>query len=472
MPKIFIAKLLILFFFHRILFSQDVLIKPLSSNINSIGAEINFVKINDTLAYFTKISEENNMLKSQIYRTRFINETWHTPSLSKYNFFSRSTANIFFGSKKEVVLNVTDVTTNNYTLIYIDDYKDTSFVEVFKDSYNKNLNTQPIIVNHNKIKALYFVSDREGGFGGLDIWVSIIDERGNFGVPINAGSQINTSFDEITPFYNKYENKLYFSSNKDSGQGGFDIYKSEGELNLWGEPEGVKKLNSKQDEMYLTFFNSTSGYFSSNRAGAKFESMEFCCNDIFSFKYNQQDTPSTNLKSYLPINLYFHNDEPDCCTLSTKTNKTYKESYIDYFMMQSDYERYNKKAEIFFRDSLRNNYNKLNLFLEELLDEIQKDIYIEIQVKGYSSPLYNEIYNLNLSKRRISSLVNYLLEFKGGALKKHFDTKKIIITQIPFGESMSPAEINDKITEKQHSIYGLNAMLQRKIEIVNILFKK
>ena len=82
--------------------------------------------------------------------------------------------------------------------------------------------------------------------------------------------------------------------------------------------------------------------------------------------------------------------------------------------MQSDYERYNKKAEIFFRDSLRYNYNKLNLFLEELLDEIQKDIYIEIQIKGYSSPLYNETYNLNLSKRRISSLVNYLLEFKGG----------------------------------------------------------
>ena len=126
-------------------------------------------------------------------------------------------------------------------------------LKFLKDSYNKNLNTQAIIVNHNKIKALYFVSDREGGFGGLDIWVSIIDERGNFGVPINAGSQINTSFDEITPFYNKNENKLYFSSNKDSGQGGFDIYKSEGELNLWGEPEAVKKLNSKQDEMYLTF---------------------------------------------------------------------------------------------------------------------------------------------------------------------------------------------------------------------------
>ena len=220
MPKIFIAKLLILFFFHRIIFSQDVLIKPLSSNINSVGAEINFVKINDTLAYFTKISEENNMLKSQIYITRFINETWHTPSLSKYNFFSRSTANIFFGSKKEVVLNVTDVKTNNYSLVYIDDYKDTSFVEIFKDSYNKNLNTQAIIVNHNKIKALYFVSDREGGFGGLDIWVSIIDERGNFGVPINAGSQINILLTKSHLFIIKMKTNYIFLQIKILDKGG------------------------------------------------------------------------------------------------------------------------------------------------------------------------------------------------------------------------------------------------------------
>ena len=73
------------------------------------------------------------------------------------------------------------------------------------------------------------------------------------------------------------------------------------------------------------------------------------------------------LNIYLPINLYFHNDEPDCCTLSTKTEKTYKDSYIDYFMMQSDYESYNKNIEFFFSDSLQNNYNKVNLFLEKLL---------------------------------------------------------------------------------------------------------
>lgn len=472
MPKIFIINLVIFLFLQKTLFSQDILVKPLSLNVNSIGAEINFFKTNDTLAYFTKISEENNNIKSHIYYTHFVNGKWLAAERSKYNSFGSNTANIFIGDTKEVVLNTTDLITNNYILVYMQEDKDTSFYKIFNEPFNNDLNTQAIIVKHNNTKALYFVSNRKGGVGGLDIWVSIINKEGNFGVPINAGNQINTSFDEITPFYNKYDKNIYFSSNKEGGKGGFDIYKSEGMLNLWKEVENIKELNTEQDEMYLTFFNSSSGYFSSNRTGAQFESKEFCCNDIFSFDYIYKDTSSKKLEKHLPINLYFHNDEPDCCTLSTETKKTYKESYIDYFMMQSDYERYNKNAGFFFQDSLKENYNKLNIFLEELLQELPKKAYLEIQIKGYSSPLYSDKYNLNLSKRRISSVINYLLDFRGGTLKKYFDMKKLIITQIPFGESLSPAETNDKKTEKQHSIYGTKAMLQRKIEIVNILYKK
>ena len=65
--------------------------------------------------------------------------------------------------------------------------------------------------------AMYFVSDREGGFGGLDIWLSVIDNDGNFGVPINAGSKINTPANEITPFYNKHDKMLYFHLTKKMG---------------------------------------------------------------------------------------------------------------------------------------------------------------------------------------------------------------------------------------------------------------
>ena len=98
--------------------------------------------------------------------------------------------------------------------------------------------------------------------------------------------------------------------------------------------------------------------------------------------------------------------------------------------------------------------------------------FLEIQIRGYSSPLFSDKYNLNLSKRRISSFINYLLQYNDGAFNKYYNSKKLLISQLPFGESMSSKEINDNIKEKEHSIYGINAMLERKIEIINVLYKK
>ena len=196
------------------MFCQEVLIKPLSSTINSVGAEINFIKKNDTLAYFTKIIEDNNSIKSNIYTTTFNDGQWSVPLIGKYNYQGSSSANIFISDSNEVLLNLTDLRSDSCKLAYITKHNTSSFYEVFQNEPKNKLKTQATIGIHSNIKALYFVSDRKGGFGGLDIWVSIIDEKGNFGIPINAGNKINSSFDEITPFYNKYDQKYIFLQTK------------------------------------------------------------------------------------------------------------------------------------------------------------------------------------------------------------------------------------------------------------------
>ena len=60
----------------------------------------------------------------------------------------------------------------------------------------------------------------------------------------------------------------------------------------------------------------------------------------FSFEYPKKEQDSIVLlqktHEYLPLSLYFHNDEPDCCTMKTTTEKTYKDSYIDYFQMKEN----------------------------------------------------------------------------------------------------------------------------------------
>ena len=94
----------------------------------------------------------------------------------------------------------------------------------------------------------------------------------------------------------------------------------------------MEQLNSDQDDLYMTFYDENTGYFASNRKGAKFETNEYCCNDIFSFQYPSSFSDSVkrlaSIEEHLPLALYFHNDQPDPNTMSITTNKSYKETYL------------------------------------------------------------------------------------------------------------------------------------------------
>ena len=116
-------------------------------------------------------------------------------------------------------------------------------------------------------QRLYFSSDRPGGLGGTDIYVSTW-ENGKWGEPANLGAEVNTKGNELFPFVDERGN-IYFSSDGRPGLGGLDIYyttltpdgkKGQVTRNL-GEP-----LNSAKDDFgIVTDADRMSGYFSSNR---------------------------------------------------------------------------------------------------------------------------------------------------------------------------------------------------------------
>ena len=83
--------------------------------------------------------------------------------------------------------------------------------------------------SHFNKDVLYFVSDREGGKGKMDIWYSIIDKNGSYTHPQNLVT-INTAEDDITPNFHSSSNTFYFSSNGYLSMGGFDIYSSHIEI--------------------------------------------------------------------------------------------------------------------------------------------------------------------------------------------------------------------------------------------------
>lgn len=138
--------------------------------------------------------------------------------------------------------------------------------------------TQPSVRIDDKLMFLYFVSDRPGGEGGLDIWMSSFNKNMVFSTPVNAG--INTAYDDITPYYHGTTKTLFFSSNGREGFGGFDLYKNQGD-NI--ENLGAGYNSSYNDIYYYLNEEGTKAYLSSNRLGSNFtdETYETCCYDIY-----------------------------------------------------------------------------------------------------------------------------------------------------------------------------------------------
>ncbi len=110
----------------------------------------------------------------------------------------------------------------------------------------------PHIVENGNNEILYFASDRPDGFGGMDIWYTtrrIDSDEFDFSFPRNAGTEINTIGDEITPFYDPQQRSLFFSSNGHPTMGGFDIFRSNGETVNWKKPENLRQpVNSPADD--------------------------------------------------------------------------------------------------------------------------------------------------------------------------------------------------------------------------------
>lgn len=137
------------------------------------------------------------------------------------------------------------------------------------------------------LDKLYFVSDRPGGKGGLDIWFATIFKDGTFDEPFNF-EPANTISDEVTPFFHFPSLTLYFSTNGQPTFGGYDIYKTSFFGGKWAKPVHLPApINSSYDDIYYWSNDAgTEGYFSSNRLGSNVLEPEFeaCCNDIYSFK--------------------------------------------------------------------------------------------------------------------------------------------------------------------------------------------
>jgi hypothetical protein len=119
---------------------------------------------------------------------------------------------------------------------------------------------------------IYFSSDRKGGFGGRDLYRIRRLPNGEWSLPLNLGPAINTPYDEDAPFMHSDGTTLFFSSNGHNTMGGFDIFKAsllDPDMNVWDAPVNMGyPLNTVNDDIYFCLSqDGKTGYFSSEREG-------------------------------------------------------------------------------------------------------------------------------------------------------------------------------------------------------------
>jgi len=241
---------------------------PVSVRIEPLKEYINQGSVNErpvlsfdgkTMAY-----TERRGLESVVYVTRKEGDSWGTPV--------DITLEASMGTDCQTT-SLNDDGTELY-LFKNDNYDGNIYVTSFSNGkwtpiqkLNRNINTK-YYESHASVssdgKKLYFTSNREGGIGELDLWVSEKDETGDWGVPVNLGGAVNTPYNEDTPFISRDGLTLTFSSEGHSSMGGYDIFISKQAAGTWGNPANIGyPVSTTDDDLgFQPFDNGAFGYYS------------------------------------------------------------------------------------------------------------------------------------------------------------------------------------------------------------------
>ena len=327
---------------------------------------------------------------------------------------------------------------------------------------------------------LYFSSDRPGGYGGMDVWVSL-REGDTWLAPQNCGKKCNTKGDEVFPVV--FAEQLYFSSDGHDGLGGLDVF-------MW-QPEREKLIHldepiaSSADEIALQFITLQDGKkyaaWSSNRP--IHANADACCFYIWyaplmvhadSAERPIQVENSSAISEHLyrkPLKLYFHNDEPDPRSKVCQTKLNYASCWNNYLARMSEYYQSTESSNnrdllnAFFEIQLSSSILRMDSLLEEIQKILKEGENGALFVRGFASARASSEYNQCLSERRISSFQKSLETWRDGTLLPYTNgtqTNRLVLITRPLGEDTTHATTGEEI-------YSYRACLSRRIDVEQFL---
>jgi outer membrane protein OmpA-like peptidoglycan-associated protein len=382
----------------------------LGENINTSMSEIGpaITSDNKMLIFTRKVKIKDDNFQEDFYYSLKMDDKWQKaiafpPPLNTNNnegalsLSSDQSLLVYTACNREDGIGSCDLYYGN------NDFKQFNFINVGIDVNTKYWESQACFSSDRNF--LYFVSNRPGGYGGTDIWISKITKEG-FSKPFNAGPIINTKYDEMSPYIHADNLTLYFSSRGHIGMGDYDLFISKrikpngnwGSVKNLGFPiNNYKSQNSLvvSTDGKTAFYNNTDGGFGSD--------------DIFSFELH--DEVKANKVNDLTLEI-----------ISKKIGEEIVLKNVHFL---------NNSFEL-----NENSFYELNKLAIYLLDND-----INILIEGHTDSIGNINSNILLSNNRARSVFDYLLscgvDQKKLSYKGYGDSKPISENNNQIGRSLN-----------------------------------
>ncbi len=312
-------------------------------------------------------------------------------------------------------------------------------------------------------QTLYFSSNRPGGYGGKDIYMSKRTASGKWGMAVNLGPAVNTSTDDLAPFIHADNQTLYFTSGGHPGYGGSDLYVTHlGPGGEWSVPENLGyPINTINDDgSLIVAANGTTAYFASYRSDsrggldlyrfelpkyAQAKKTQWVKGKVFD-KVTGKGLPSAIEVTDSETGSYVHKLVTDetgnyLVTLPGGKNYSYTVSRKGYLYFTDRFYLANENADSNFVKDIPLEPIVMNASLElkniefetgsaklqpgsfteldKLVNLLKENEAVKVEIGGHTDNTGNAAENLKLSQSRAKSVVDYLIS-------KGIDTQRLI----------------------------------------------
>ncbi len=259
-------------------------------------------------------------------------------------------------------------------------------------------------------QKLYFTSNRKGGYGALDIYVSELQEDEKWGKPCNMGPKLNTMYNENTPFVTDNGELLYFSSQGHTTIGGYDVFLTIRQPDgSWTLPKNLGyPINTPDDDLnYIPDYGGRNAYFASAARGDNGET------GIYTMESIELGEPDflASTDSYSALN---REVTPLEFVLSEKSETEIHGVNTGEFLVikniMFEFDNY------LLDDGATQDVDRLCMIMEQFPE-------LSVEVIGHADAMGKEDYNLELSRKRAMTVAEFLTT--KGIAKNRFIAKGV-----------------------------------------------